>query len=92
MSRCFAGYLVQALNRCGNHLCGLRNYASDVWPIDALTVGVESLSKTLTPRVVLCTAGLKYPPFDSGRSSLVRRVKYLTFKHRIFDVINNIRR
>ena len=58
--RCFAGCLVQARNRCC--CCGLRNYASDVRPTDALAAGVESPCQTLAPGVVFCTAtlGLKY--------------------------------
>ena len=40
VSRCFAGSLVQARNRCSNRFCGLRNNPSDVWSTDALAAGV----------------------------------------------------
>ena len=76
VSRCFAGCLVQARNRCSNRCFGLRNYESNVRPINTLAAGVESPSQTLAPGVVFCTVGLKYQPFDPGGSSLVRHVRY----------------
>ena len=70
---------MQTRNSCSNRCCGLRNYASDVRPIDAFAAGVDSPSQTLAPEVVVCTVGLKYQPFDPKGSSFVH-VKYIFFK------------
>ena len=58
VSRCFVGCLGQPRKRCSNRCCcGLRNYASDVRPIDPLAADGESPSQTLAPGVVVfCTA------------------------------------
>ena len=62
VSRCFAGCLGQACNRCSNRCCcDLHIYTNDVRPIDALAGGVESPSQTLAPGVVFCTAFRQFP-------------------------------
>ena len=93
VSRCFAGCLGQARNRCSNSCCcGLRNYASDARPTDALAAGVECPKSDPSSRsccvlhCYYCRAKIyrysrvkKYQPSDPGGPSLVRRVQCLTF-------------
>ena len=78
--RCCAAvqHLVQARNRCSKRCCGIRNYASDVRPTDALAAGCKKINKKEM-----------YKPSDPGGSSLVRNVKCLTFKHLILGKRHN---